>query len=50
MFLKLEMMNQTAEFRKTDKTGEALMKLFWSDAPAKDDGLTKAFRIMVHLA
>ena len=27
-----------------------MLQLFWSDAPAKDNGLTIAFRIMVHLA
>ena len=40
-------MNQTAEFKKTKKTGEALHQLFYSD---KDETLPIAFRMMIYIA
>lgn len=45
--LKLEIMNQTAEFKKTKKTGEALAQIFYQD---KEEPLPLAFRMMVYLA
>jgi hypothetical protein len=40
-------MNQTAEFKKTKKTAEALQQLFFQD---KEDTLPVAFRMMVYIA
>ena len=40
-------MNQTQEFKKTKKTGEALQQLFYQD---KEDALPLAFRMMVYIA
>mgnify|MGYP006893254410 CR=1 FL=1 len=55
MWLKLEMQGHTNSFWRTQTTGDALLKLFWSDANDQPDAtnkthLTLAFRIMVHLA
>jgi hypothetical protein len=54
MWLKLEMVGQTAEFHKSKKAGEALRALFLSEVVQPDSvnklQLSLAFRLAAHLA
>ena len=51
MWLKLEMQGMTNQFMKTQKTGDALEKLFWQQLEPQCEGsMTLAFRLMAHLA